>query len=150
MGGVAMVATGAAGGFAAGPGLEFCADPASGAISRTKNAKRSTEYLLLQFNGIKCGGNDWQFDAFERERESGRDGMESNRDQNLMLGARILIAGVKTMTKQFENPEAEKLEDETVADPTAEETIERIADKAAAKPGKTEQKFDKEHTIFSN
>jgi len=54
------------------------------------------------------------------------------------------------MPNQFENPEATKLEDETVADTTAQKKIERVADKAAAKPAKTEQKFDKEHTIFSN
>jgi hypothetical protein len=54
------------------------------------------------------------------------------------------------MAKQFENPEATKLEDETATDATAQEKIERVADKAAAKPAKVEQKFDKEHTIFSN
>ena len=54
------------------------------------------------------------------------------------------------MPTQFENPEATKLEDETVSDPTAQEKIEHVADKAAAKPAKTQQKFDKDHTIFSN
>jgi hypothetical protein len=54
------------------------------------------------------------------------------------------------MPEQFENPEATKLEDETVSDESAKEKIERVAEKAAAKPAKTEQKYDQEHTIFSN
>ena len=54
------------------------------------------------------------------------------------------------MPKQFENPAAAKLEDETVSDQSAQTKIDIIAEKAAAKPAKTEQKFDKDHTIFSN
>ena len=54
------------------------------------------------------------------------------------------------MPKQFENPEAAKLEDETVSNQSAQTKIDIIAEKAAAKPAKTEQKFDKDHTIFSN
>jgi hypothetical protein len=54
------------------------------------------------------------------------------------------------MTTQFENPEATKLEDDTVTDATAQETIEHVADKAAAKPAKVQQKYDEGHTIFSN
>jgi hypothetical protein len=54
------------------------------------------------------------------------------------------------MAKQFENPQETKLEDETVSDETAQEKIERVADKAAAKSSKVEQKFDSEHTVTPN
>jgi hypothetical protein len=54
------------------------------------------------------------------------------------------------MPEQFENPEATKLEDETVSDASAEKRIERVAEKAAEKSSKTEKNFDKQHTIFSN
>jgi len=53
------------------------------------------------------------------------------------------------MPEQFENPEATKLEDETVSDATAEKRIERTAEKAAEKSTKTEQRYDKVHSIFS-
>ena len=55
-----------------------------------------------------------------------------------------------TDNTQFQNPKEEEVEDETVADEKPKEMIDRIADKAAEKAGKTEQKFDKDHTIFSN
>ena len=42
-----------------------------------------------------------------------------------------------------------KLEDETVSDATAEKRIERTAEKAAEKSTKTEQRYDKVHSIFS-
>jgi hypothetical protein len=54
------------------------------------------------------------------------------------------------MSKQFENPKAAKLEDDIVADPTKQEKIDRVADKAAAKPAKVQQKYDSDHTIISN
>jgi hypothetical protein len=53
------------------------------------------------------------------------------------------------MPEQFENPEATKLEDETVTDATAEKRIERTAEKAAEKTTKTEQRYDRDHSIFS-
>ena len=53
------------------------------------------------------------------------------------------------MQKQFENPEARKLEDETVSDAAAEKRIDRVAEKAAEKAAKTEQSYDQDHTIFS-
>ena len=53
------------------------------------------------------------------------------------------------MTQQFENPDAAKLEDATIAEKSAQEKIEHIADKAAARPIKTEQKYDSDHTIFT-
>ena len=54
------------------------------------------------------------------------------------------------MPEQFENPEATKLEDETVSDATAAKTINRVAEEAATKAAKTEQKFDKDNSnLFS-
>jgi hypothetical protein len=53
------------------------------------------------------------------------------------------------MPQQFENPEATKLEDETVSETTAEKRIERVAEKAAEKSTKTEQRYDGDHNIFS-
>ncbi|MGB6193335.1 MAG: hypothetical protein WBF42_12785 [Terracidiphilus sp.] len=45
------------------------------------------------------------------------------------------------MAEQFENPEPTKSEDETVSDASAEERIKRVAEKAAEKASKTEQRF---------
>jgi hypothetical protein len=53
------------------------------------------------------------------------------------------------MPKQFENSEATKLEDETVSEPTAEKRIEQVAEKAAEKASKTENSYDKDHSLFS-
>ena len=53
------------------------------------------------------------------------------------------------MPEQFENQEATKLEDATVSDTTEEKRIDRVAEKAAEKPAKTEQRYDEDHTIFS-
>lgn len=54
------------------------------------------------------------------------------------------------MQKQFENPEAKKLEDEAVSDTSAEKRIERVAEKAAEQASKTENRYDSEHTIVSH
>jgi len=53
------------------------------------------------------------------------------------------------MPKQFENPEATKLEEETVTDASAEKKIEQIAEKAAEKSSKTEKAYDKDHSLIS-
>jgi hypothetical protein len=54
------------------------------------------------------------------------------------------------MAEQFANPEATKLEDETAPDESVQEKVDRVADKLAGKPAKTEQKFDKENSnLFS-
>jgi hypothetical protein len=53
------------------------------------------------------------------------------------------------MPEQFENPEATKLEDKTVSDASAQERINRVAEKAAERASKTEQRYDKDHNIFS-
>ena len=54
------------------------------------------------------------------------------------------------MFKQFENPEATKLQGETAARKSADEKIQCVADKAAGKAARTEQEFDKNLTIFTN
>ena len=53
------------------------------------------------------------------------------------------------MPEQFENPEATKLEDETVSDATAKKKIDRVAEEAAEKASHTVQSYDKDHNIFS-
>ena len=53
------------------------------------------------------------------------------------------------MPKQFENPEAAKLEEETISDASAEKRIERVAETAAEKASKTEKRYDIDHTIVS-
>jgi len=53
------------------------------------------------------------------------------------------------MPEQFENQEETKLEDETVSHPSAQERIDRVADKAATKPSKTVKKFEKDEKIFT-
>jgi hypothetical protein len=53
------------------------------------------------------------------------------------------------MPEQFENPEEIKLENETVSDATAQKRIERVAEKAADKPSRTEQAYDQDHQIIS-
>lgn len=53
------------------------------------------------------------------------------------------------MSEQFENPEATKLEDETVSDESAEKRINRVAEKAAEKSAKAQQHYDNDHNIFS-
>ncbi|MGA3101882.1 MAG: hypothetical protein ABSD61_08480 [Terracidiphilus sp.] len=53
------------------------------------------------------------------------------------------------MPSQFENPEAEIVENETVAEESPEKKVEQVAEKAARKSTKTEQEYDKEHNIFT-
>jgi hypothetical protein len=53
------------------------------------------------------------------------------------------------MPEQFENPEAVKLENETVSDAAAQKRKERVAEKAAEKPSHTEQHYDQDHPIIS-
>jgi hypothetical protein len=54
------------------------------------------------------------------------------------------------MFKQFESAEAAKLEDEAAAKESADQKIEHVAEEAAGKAAKTEQEYDKDHTIFTN
>ena len=53
------------------------------------------------------------------------------------------------MPEQFENPEVTKIEDETVADATAQKKIELVAEKAAEKSSRTERDYDQVHQIIS-
>ncbi len=53
------------------------------------------------------------------------------------------------MTEQFENLGATKLEDETVSDASAEKRVEHVAEKAAEKASKTENNYDKDHSLFT-
>jgi hypothetical protein len=53
------------------------------------------------------------------------------------------------MTEQFENQEAANPEGETAPDATPAERIDRVAEKAAEKSTKTEQRYDGDHNIFS-
>lgn len=52
------------------------------------------------------------------------------------------------MSEQFENPEAVKHEDE-IPSTTAEQKIQHIANEAAGKAAKTEQRYEADHTIFT-
>jgi hypothetical protein len=49
------------------------------------------------------------------------------------------------MTKEFENPNETKVEDETILNATRHEKIEHVADKAAGKAARAEQKYDQEN-----
>lgn len=53
------------------------------------------------------------------------------------------------MTEQFENQQAENLEEKTDSDASADKRINLIAEKAAEKSTKTEQLYDKNNHIFS-
>jgi hypothetical protein len=53
------------------------------------------------------------------------------------------------MPEQFENKEVTKLDDEAATDATAEERIDRVAEKAAEKSTKSEQRYDSDHGAFS-
>jgi hypothetical protein len=53
------------------------------------------------------------------------------------------------MKQQFENQDAKKLKDKTEADAATEVRINHLAEKAAEKASKTEQHYDKDHSIFS-
>jgi uncharacterized glyoxalase superfamily protein PhnB len=53
------------------------------------------------------------------------------------------------MPQQFENPEKTKLKGKTLSKESAQKNIDSVAEKAAEKGAKVEQKYDKDHTIFS-
>jgi hypothetical protein len=52
------------------------------------------------------------------------------------------------MPEQFENPKEVKVKDEIVADETAKQKIDHVAGELAAKPAKTEKKFDQENSVL--
>ncbi len=53
------------------------------------------------------------------------------------------------MAEQFEHKETTKLQEETVSETTAEKRIELVTEEAAEKSSKTEQRYDRDHSIFS-
>jgi hypothetical protein len=54
------------------------------------------------------------------------------------------------MPKQFVHENSVKVEKETVANETAQQRIDRVANELAVKPARTEKKFDKENSnLFS-
>ncbi len=53
------------------------------------------------------------------------------------------------MPKQFENPVETKVVDETVLNETAKEATDHLAEEAAVKGAKREQKYDKDHKLFT-
>ena len=50
------------------------------------------------------------------------------------------------MPTQYENPQAAKLEDVVVSEGSTEKRIDHVAEKAAEKSAKIEQKFDEENS----
>ncbi len=53
------------------------------------------------------------------------------------------------MQQQFQNDEANKVKVETDSDAATEKRINDLAEKAAEKATKTEQRYDQDHTIIS-
>jgi hypothetical protein len=54
------------------------------------------------------------------------------------------------MSKQFENQNEVKLEKHTEINKTTEQKIEQVADTASEQASKTENNYDKDHTIISH
>jgi hypothetical protein len=50
---------------------------------------------------------------------------------------------------QFENPEATKLENETISNATARKQMDRVAEELARKSSETEKQFDADRPIFT-
>jgi hypothetical protein len=53
------------------------------------------------------------------------------------------------MTKQFKNPKVDKIENKTASDAAAQERVEHAAKEEAEKASHVEQRYDKDHQIFS-
>ena len=53
------------------------------------------------------------------------------------------------MSKQFENPQEQKVEDQTVSNESSGKRIDNIAEKAAEKASKTEQNEREDLPLFS-
>lgn len=53
------------------------------------------------------------------------------------------------MPEQFVNPQEQKVEDEIAPEESSQKRIGQIAEKAAEKASKTEQKNEKDQPIFS-
>jgi hypothetical protein len=74
---------------------------------------------------------------------------ESNTDQNIQGARFTVITGENAMSEQFKKSEATKLENQKISDASAEKRVEDIAEKAAEKASKTENNYDKDHSLFS-
>jgi len=61
----------------------------------------------------------------------------------------MVITGEISMEQQFESEEAKKLKEKTDSEVASKTRINHLADKAAEKASKTEQRYDKDHTIIS-
>jgi predicted Zn-dependent protease len=61
----------------------------------------------------------------------------------------MLMRGDTTMPEQFVNQETTKADDLTATEPTAENRVQNVAEKAAQKSTKTVKRFDQDQTIFS-
>ena len=55
----------------------------------------------------------------------------------------------KNMPQQFENPQEQKVEDETVSQESANKRVDNVAEKAAGKAAQTEKKYEQDQPIFS-
>ncbi len=53
------------------------------------------------------------------------------------------------MTKELENLEVTKRENEAASDVAEQKRIDNVAEETAEKSSRTEQKYDKNHNIFS-
>jgi hypothetical protein len=53
------------------------------------------------------------------------------------------------MSEQFENPNVAKLKDKINSTSLPQNDVEEVAEKAAEKSSKVEQKYDEEHNLFS-
>jgi len=53
------------------------------------------------------------------------------------------------MTQPIENPATKATEPHTASEAAAEKKMEHVADEAAAKAAKTEQRYDSDHGIVS-
>jgi hypothetical protein len=53
------------------------------------------------------------------------------------------------MSKEVDNLEVTKSGNETATDAAAQKRIDNVAEEAAEKSSRTEQKYDKDHQIFS-
>jgi hypothetical protein len=61
----------------------------------------------------------------------------------------MVVEGESSMPKQFENQKATKVKVKTVSEPKIEKKINQVAEDAAEKASKAEQRYDKDHDIFS-
>jgi hypothetical protein len=87
------------------------------------------------------------------ERREAAQGINRGGEQNRPQLRRTMAHSVSrrsTMTQQFQNPVETKVENESKTGTSTQKKIDSIADDAAAKPAKTEKKYDKDNSqLFS-